>query len=474
MSRHAKHWNALSAEARASWESQAAVARAEREQALSSAVDEAEARLDVALAQTGRCMKGDTDGPTMVLRSCKWTSEDMTRLAETLNDRKGMADMSQNKHALDAGVAPIAPELFQQAKDKTKLNVPYKSHGITSMYRDIARMRQYFETALIRIRVDGASQHYRFLLATLMPIRVSFLKVLAETLVLPDLQPWEYVKYLTDTPLHQWRFTDVHITCEDFFAGLAEDSVVEVCMQSFFVGTQMLASYGEYKPLQQVLNGLHHELNRHKTHTTKERVHATGSTHAEVSDASASDESSCCGSHVDDEEEAEVGSGECERAGVEKVSAEHDDAEYARVFAEVESERMSWANLGNDESSMFSTQVTGGMWQIERSRTSLYGLRTFVKKSTSAHIMATTYGLKLSAAFGFEKFGNDGAGALCRLWQQRYVFLTEAWTAAGCPPRSFPVLSAEFELDESLERELEKGNTEVRKRRDEILALRPS
>eukprot|EP00971_Amphidinium_carterae_P266163 5279774-Amphidinium_carterae.1 len=78
---------------------------------------------------------------------------------------------------------------------------------------------------------------------------------------------------------------------------------------------------------------------------------------------------------------------------------------------------------------MFSTQVTGGMWQVERSKTSLYGLRTFVKKSTTAHVMATTYGLHLSAAFGFEKFGNDGAGALCRLWQQRYVFLTEAWTA---------------------------------------------
>eukprot|EP00971_Amphidinium_carterae_P328882 6460989-Amphidinium_carterae.1 len=206
--------------------------------------------------------------------------------------------------------------------------------GITSMYRDVARMRHYFETALFRVHIDGEAHHYRFLFATLLPIRISFLKVLAEPLVMPDLQPCEYMDYLADTPMHHWRFTNVQVTCEDFFAGLAEDGIVEVCMQTFFKGQRQLASYGEYMGLRQLLEGLHRELNRHKEPRNTHKVASAGSKNHEESDDSA--QSSVCesGSHVDDEEAAEDVSETSVPVRGARGSADHDETEYDKVFSE--------------------------------------------------------------------------------------------------------------------------------------------
>jgi len=473
MAKHGKHWSALSDEAKAGWEREALLARSSKEQSLSAQLEDAEARLDVAIAQNESSQHTDKTGPSMLMRTCRWNSGDLERLAETMNDRKGLQASALNHVVVDEGPPPLSAELFQQAKHKTKLHLSPMRVEVTTMYKDVAKLRQHFENALFRVKIAGAPLYYRFIFATLSPIRVFCLQVESDEIVMPDMHPSKYSEYITHTPVHQWTFPSLKITCENFFASVPEVSEIDVCMLTFYSGSCKVASFGDYKPLEPIVAGLLHELSKHREVREPDGENKDKAA-SEESDSDSAGEQGSAASGSDGEAAQSTGSASHDIPRVGHDVVDHDEAEYTKVFAEVEAERRTWADLGNEESSMFSTQVTGGMWQVDRSKTALYGLRTFLKKNTSGYVMATSFGLNLSAAFGFEKFGKSGAGALCRLWQQRYILLTETWTAAGCPSTCFPEIPIEAVQDEALDRELEKGNTEVRKRRDEILALRPS
>eukprot|EP00971_Amphidinium_carterae_P214110 4249170-Amphidinium_carterae.1 len=89
------------------------LARSSKEKSLSAELEDAEARLDVAIAQNGSSQHTDTTGPSMPMRTCRWNSGDLERLADTMNDRKGLQATALNHAVLDQGPPPLSSALFQ-------------------------------------------------------------------------------------------------------------------------------------------------------------------------------------------------------------------------------------------------------------------------------------------------------------------------------------------------------------------------
>eukprot|EP00971_Amphidinium_carterae_P345783 6486913-Amphidinium_carterae.1 len=281
-----------------------------------------------------------------------------------------------------------------------------------------------------------------------------------------------------DHPLWSWSCEPIEYSSRDIFAGSVESSVpVLVVMKSCHEGGSMVSSHEEFVSLDHVVREnlllLPHVGREGKIQRDQKR----GQSSTRGVDLGASASTAHMQEDITKESMSEDGASG-ESTGDEGTEGDKTEEKYTAVFRELEASRAEiaaeWAPTETAHATKFTLQVQGGAWQVERTGRSLYGVRCFAKRNTTAEHMCRAFHLKMSAAFEFNVHGEAMASALGRLWVHRMSWLRDAWEASGMA-LAFPFGSlGEFEPPENISHLLSSANAKSLERHAAIASLLPS
>eukprot|EP00971_Amphidinium_carterae_P349162 6490875-Amphidinium_carterae.1 len=294
MRRHGEHWHRLSSGQQARYEKEAAQLRATRKEAIQNELS----ALRRQLQGERESVREDTleCSDSMVISACKWTPQLLNQFDAFL--RSGtltpavLADLRTKSRTCPP---KSAPDVIKRYREKSQISHALRPR-LSNTWIQIARHREYFKHAVLRLHSDGESFCLRILHIMLNPLHVAWTPLTA--LDLPT-KPSTMLRGddemgLRD-PVHAWSYECTDIRDTDPFQDVTAQSVT-VCLQSLFKAKSVLISMDSPLDLVVVLEQLDRDV---KPRASRARSRAEMPAEGEVEladpsmhDASASDAAS--------------------------------------------------------------------------------------------------------------------------------------------------------------------------------------
>ena len=386
---HGEFWRKLPEARRNEYERKASSLRSEKQHVQQQALEEVQSSLNI-LSTQRECVHQDSGG-SMQYAAAAVPREQLAQLPGLLRDSKASSSgQGQSGPGACPCPTPLTEAVMSQYRDLAAIgrSLP-DSHS--SLYHDVAICWLAFKHAIFGVPAEMDYVWYKFLFATLRPIKVSLMSFEAVSLPQHHGQAGLVGTWHQDAALDFTASWDTNVEdtqCYDIF----EDTSAEQClafMHSKFTSHALLTTLEYPQPLSVVLKAALADVGgsgragtaRGDTGQHDSKTKPSQTLPPWVGEVLSGSSSSCTG----------PGAPASTDPSAHDLFHQHseesvDEVETAApAFEDLESRRAAWADAMTEASEWCKVALIGGSWSVSRSGRQVYGFRADVKKGTPAH-----------------------------------------------------------------------------------------
>eukprot|EP00971_Amphidinium_carterae_P191819 3805761-Amphidinium_carterae.2 len=459
---HGRSWSRLSPQERELCEERAKTVRDARIGEIGDEIAEAQDTLRSVMTQEREKPKYGA----MLISTARWNQDDWQMLdALFLSDEVFSAKAVKGfRMEAIACPAPMNPELLTALRTVSLLDKEDMPQ-LCAMTVEIAKLRKLFACAVIEITADVGVRSYRFLNALLQPVHCALLPIAACT---DDLgigaveTKAEFEEVSAVESQCVWTYNWDTICTHDVLADV-DETHVRVYAHSSFAAPGLLTtnapswSYREFCDTgREYMEGKGSKVEperdpqpkskRSRTEaplwmSTLETMGSSSSTHPTAS-------SSMADVTAETSEQDETGDDE----------AQDEMGLSAMALAEIEDHKAIAAE---------------STWQVQRTSRAVYGHQSVIKRPSPMYDFASHFGLRLSAAFENNRYGQHMSPLLAQLWRTRMTRLYEYWRANDSPDNIAPGSVPSTSYTDELQNALNNANPSAVRRAEELSRMHP-
>ena len=464
---HVKNWDKLSGAARARFEREANIRKSAAAQKWAEDFQALEAELDLELLREQQEHKA-ADALGVRVSATRWPPWAVERLAVLLGELKSRSSLNLRvrEDALRCP-QPVAEAPFQRACQLSML--PARPGApLSEAYRAICRLRKHFETAIFAAPEHGHLSWLRLGFCVASPCEMFCfpLHLLEPSSPTSCAGPKDWAEAAVAATEAEWMLEpSLQVRNDDWLGGRDLMDIV-VHMDSQCCGDGIVRSRSTACPLGPVLDSLMSELGveRQVGEVTAERSSRASDSKQRNDTASSSSIAVPAGSA----DASAPPASEMELIDQAVRDAEARYEEIAAAGGEVEGDARD-AELEDDAD--FRVSVLGGLWQVQRTGRSVYGLRVDCRAKSATYNMAVSLGFPRSASFEYNKYGETTAAVLVDVYKHKMAFLRKIWQRQGGKGRPASSEVASYALPQELQQKLSDCNAAARKRVEQYRQL---